>query len=204
MSLRVLLIDKAPVSSGGLLIDKERGRSALLEQALQDLGYEVVARLHSEHDLYDKVGMLNPDIIIIDIQSPDRDTLESMRTISQDMPRPIVMFAEKSDSGLIEASVRAGVSAYVVDGLAAGRLKPIMDVAIARFREFHALRTELDKMRVQLEDRKYIDKAKGLLMKKRGISEEEAYHSLRKLAMDRNKRIGEMARDLIALMDVLG
>lgn len=187
-----------------LLIDKERGRSALLEQALQDLGYEVVARLHSEHDLYDKVGMLNPDIIIIDIQSPDRDTLESMRTISQDMPRPIVMFAEKSDSGLIEASVRAGVSAYVVDGLAAGRLKPIMDVAIARFREFHALRTELDKMRVQLEDRKYIDKAKGLLMKKRGISEEEAYHSLRKLAMDRNKRIGEMARDLIALMDVLG
>ena len=187
-----------------LLIDKERGRSALLEQALQDLGYEVVARLHSEHDLYNKVGMLNPDIIIIDIQSPDRDTLESMRTISQDMPRPIVMFADKSDSSLIEASVRAGVSAYVVDGLAAGRLKPIMDVAIARFREFHALRTELDKMRVQLEDRKYIDKAKGLLMRKRGITEEEAYHSLRKLAMDRNKRIGEMARDLIALMDVLG
>ena len=187
-----------------LLIDKERGRSALLEQALQDLGYEVVARLHSEHDLYNKVGVLNPDIIIIDIQSPDRDTLESMRTISQDMPRPIVMFADKSDSSLIEASVRAGVSAYVVDGLAAGRLKPIMDVAIARFREFHALRTELDKMRVQLEDRKYIDKAKGLLMKKRGITEEEAYHSLRKLAMDRNKRIGEMARDLIALMDVLG
>jgi len=187
-----------------LLIDKERGRSALLEQALQDLGYEVVARLHSEHDLYNKVGMLNPDIIIIDIQSPDRDTLESMRTISQDMPRPIVMFADKSDSSLIEASVRAGVSAYVVDGLAAGRLKPIMDVAIARFREFQALRTELDKMRVQLEDRKYIDKAKGLLMKKRGITEEEAYHSLRKLAMDRNKRIGEMARDLIALMDVLG
>ena len=187
-----------------LLIDKERGRSALLEQALQDLGYEVVARLHSEHDLYNKVGMLNPDIIIIDIQSPDRDTLESMRTISQDMPRPIVMFADKGDSSLIEASVRAGVSAYVVDGLAAGRLKPIMDVAIARFREFHALRTELDKMRVQLEDRKYIDKAKGLLMRKRGITEEEAYHSLRKLAMDRNKRIGEMARDLIALMDVLG
>ena len=187
-----------------LLIDKERGRSALLEQALQDLGYEVVARLHSEHDLYNKVGVLNPDIIIIDIQSPDRDTLESMRTISQDMPRPIVMFADKSDSSLIEASVRAGVSAYVVDGLAAGRLKPIMDVAIARFREFHALRTELDKMRVQLEDRKYIDKAKGLLMRKRGITEEEAYHSLRKLAMDRNKRIGEMARDLIALMDVLG
>ena len=187
-----------------LLIDKERGRSALLEQALQDLGYEVVARLHSEHDLYNKVGVLNPDIIIIDIQSPDRDTLESMRTISQDMPRPIVMFADKGDSSLIEASVRAGVSAYVVDGLAAGRLKPIMDVAIARFREFHALRTELDKMRVQLEDRKYIDKAKGLLMRKRGITEEEAYHSLRKLAMDRNKRIGEMARDLIALMDVLG
>jgi len=187
-----------------LLIDKERGRSALLEQALQDLGYEVVARLHSEQDLYNKVGMLNPDIIIIDIQSPDRDTLESMRTISQDMPRPIVMFADKSDSSLIEASVRAGVSAYVVDGLAAGRLKPIMDVAIARFREFQALRTELDKMRVQLEDRKYIDKAKGLLMRKRGITEEEAYHSLRKLAMDRNKRIGEMARDLIALMDVIG
>ena len=187
-----------------LLIDKERGRSALLEQALQDLGYEVVARLHSEHDLYNKVGVLNPDIIIIDIQSPDRDTLESMRTISQDMPRPIVMFADKSDSSLIEASVRAGVRAYVVDGLSAGRLKPIMDVAIARFREFQALRTELDKMRVQLEDRKYIDKAKGLLMRKRGITEEEAYHSLRKLAMDRNKRIGEMARDLIALMDVLG
>jgi len=186
-----------------LLIDKERGRSALLEQALQDLGYEVVARLHSEHDLYNKVGMLNPDIIIIDIQSPDRDTLESMRTISQDMPRPIVMFADRSDSNLIEASVRAGVSAYIVDGLAAGRLKPIMDVAIARFREFQALRTELDKMRVQLEDRKYIDKAKGLLMRKRGITEDEAYHSLRKLAMDRNKRIGEMARDLIALMDVL-
>ena len=186
-----------------MLIDQNRSRVAILEQALLDNGYEVVARTSLEDNLLQRISETKPDIIIVDMESPDRDTLESMRSISRDQPKPIVMFTERSDQISINEAVKAGVSAYVVDGMNPGRLNAIMEVAIARFREYQALRNELEETRSRLEDRKLIDKARGILMKHKNMSEDEAYNVLRKMAMDRNIRIGEAARNIITVIDLL-
>jgi response regulator NasT len=143
-------------------------------------------------------------VIIIDIESPDRDTLENMRHITRENPKPIIMFAEKGASEIIQTAIQAGVSAYVVDGLSRNRVKPILDVAIARFREFQALRNELAEAKNKLADRKVIDRAKGILIEKYGMTEEQAYVSLRKMAMNRNLRIVEVSRNVIAMLEVLG
>lgn len=187
-----------------LLCDKDRGRAALLERALCDAGYSVIARLDDTGNLDAEVAHHQPDVIIIDLDSPDRDTLEQMRTISREQPRPIVMFAEDDDSGTINQAIKAGVSAYVVDGLSGKRVRPVMEVAIARFREYQALREELAQARSSLEERKVIEQAKGLLMQQRAMSENEAYQALRKLAMDQGKKLPEVARNVIAIMQLLG
>lgn len=187
-----------------LLCDADRGRAALLEQALADAGYCVIARLGDAANLHAAVARHQPDVIIIDLDSPDRDTLEQMRSISRDQPRPIVMFAEDGASGTIEQAIQAGVSAYVVDGLSGKRVRPVMEVAIARFREYQALREELARAKTSLEERKVIEQAKGLLMQQRGMSENEAYQALRKLAMDQGKKLPEVARNVIAIMELLG
>lgn len=189
--LRVLLIDRSP------------GRAAILKQALKDAGYVVAAKLTGVVDLYNEVERIEPDVIIIDLESPDRDTLEQMREISRDRPKPVVMFADDDDSDTIRQAVKAGVSAYVVDGLAGKRVKPLMEVAIARFREYQALREELAEAKSTLAERKLVDKAKGLLMQRRGMSEDEAYKALRKMAMDSNKRIAEVAENILAVADLL-
>lgn len=191
MSLRVLIIDSSPE------------RATILEQALSDSSYAVVGRFTSSDNLTARVTELKPDIIIIDIESPDRDTLENMRHITRDNPKPIVIFAEQGDSEIIQSAIRAGVSAYVVDGLSKNRVKPVIDVAIARFREFQALQNELTETKNKLADRKFIDKAKGMLIEKYRMSEEEAYGALRKMAMNRNQRIAEVARNVIAMMEML-
>jgi response regulator NasT len=191
MSLRVLIIDSS------------LERSAILEQALNDANHEVVGRFASSASLTAKVTELKPDIVIIDIESPDRDTLENMRHVTRDNPKPIVMFAEQGDSETIQSAIRAGVSAYVVDGLSKNRVKPVMDVAIARFREFQALQNELIEVKNKLADRKFIDKAKGMLIEKYRMTEEDAYSALRKMAMNRNQRIAEVARNVIAMLDTL-
>lgn len=189
--LRVMLVDQSP------------GRSAILEQALHDAGHQVIARLNGQANLLKQVQDIAPDIILIDMESPDRDTLEHLRTISRDQPKPIVLFAERSDSTTTAAAIRAGVSAYVVDEVNPKRLKPIMEVAIARFREFQALRRELEETRNKLAERKVIEKAKGLLMTRKDLDEEQAYQALRKMAMDRNQRLAEVARNVIAVMELL-
>ena len=186
-----------------MLIDAHSGRSAILEQALSDAGYWITVRTASTDRLLQQVREARPDVILIDIDLPDRDTLEQLREIGQDQPRPIVMFAERSDPETTAAALRAGVSAYVVDDLNPRRLKPIMDVAIARFREYQALRRELEETRSRLAERKVVEKAKGLLMAQRNLNEEEAYQTLRKLAMDRNQRIGEVARTVVSLLEML-
>ncbi len=180
------------------------GRAAILEQALTDAGYEVAERITTCHDLPAQVRRIEPDVIIIDLDSPDRDTLENMRIISRDQPKPVVMFAADDDAGTIHEAVRAGVSAYVVDGLAGHRVKPVMEVAIARFREYQALRSELEETRNTLAERKVVDKAKGIIMRQRGVSEGEAYQLLRRAAMDSNQRIAEVARNLIRAAELLG
>lgn len=187
-----------------VLVDDDSGRSAILEQALTDHGYQVVARIEGSRDLNEAVARHAPDVVICDMASPDRDTLESMRQVSRDNPRPIVMFAEKSDQNTISQAISAGVSAYVVDGVEPRRLNSIMDVAIARFREYQALRKELHDTRTKLADRKDVDMAKGLLMKHKGMEEEQAYAALRKMAMDSNKSIGEVSRNLITAAQLLG
>lgn len=188
--LRVMLVDDLPA------------RAALLEQALRDQQFEVVARLATAAGLADEVASLEPDVIIIDIDSPDRDTLEHMASLHRDNPRPVVMFAGEGETATIERAVRAGVSAYIVDGLNPGRVRTIVDVAIARFREYQALRRELEEMRTQLADRKQIDRAKALLMRHRKMSEEAAYKAMRKMAMDRGQRLPEVAANIIAVFDL--
>ena len=187
-----------------MLVDEDPSRTAVLERALQDNGYDVVARIGTKEDLLDRVRTIQPDVIIIDMQSPDRDTLESMHMINREQPRPVVMFAEKSDQVTITEAVKAGVSAYVVDGLNAKRIQPIMEVAIARFREYQTLRNELAKTKSDLADRKLIDKAKGMIMAQRKCSEDDAYKALRKLAMDRNEKLVEVAKSVIEIAKLFG
>lgn len=187
-----------------LLVDETFERAALLKRALLDAGCKIAGHVSSSADLPGLVAELKPDLIILDMESPDRDTLENLCIIRRDQPRPIVMFTHDNDSDKIRAAISAGVSAYVVDGLKSERLRPIMDVAIARFNEFQAMQADLEKAESQLSARKDIERAKGILMKQRGWSEEEAYQALRKAAMDKGSRLADVARQLIEITDLLG
>lgn len=191
MALKVIIIDQNP------------DRTAVLEQAMLDLGHKVVALLGANDDILTAVHQNKPDVILIDMALPDRDTLEAMRLITNEIPRPIVMFAEQSDSQTINEAIASGVSAYVVDGLDPRRLRPIMDVAIARFKEHQALKSELETTRNQLAERKDIERAKGILMRAKNLDEPAAYAALRKMAMDRNARLIEIARMLITAEELL-
>ena len=186
-----------------LLMDETVERAALLKHALQHAGCHIVGHVFDSSGLSGLVRELKPDVIILDTESPDRDTLEHICVISRDQPRPIVMFTHDDDNQKIQAAIRAGVSAYVVNGLESERLLPIMEVAIARFHEFQALRQGLEKAEGQLADRKDIERAKGLLMKQRGWSEQESYQALRKMAMDRNVKLAEVARQIVTVAELL-
>ena len=184
-------------------MDETVERAALLKHALQEAGCCIVAHVFDCTDLSGLVRDLTPDIIILDTESPDRDTLEHICVISRDQPRPIVMFTHDDDSNKIQAAIRAGVSAYVVNGLERERLWPIMEVAMARFHEFQSLRHDLEKAENQLASRKEIERAKGILMKQRGWSEEESYQALRKMAMDKSLKLVDVARQIVSVADLL-
>jgi response regulator NasT len=189
--LRIMLVDRLPE------------RTNTVEQALCAAGHQVVARVMAGGDLAADVAAVSPDVIIIDIDSPDRDTLEHMRTISRERPRPVVMFTNDDNASIIRSAVRAGVSAYVVDGLHASRVLPVLEVAIARFEEFQAMRDELEQTKSTLAERKLVEKAKGILMRQTRMDEEAAYKAMRKMAMDRNIKIVDLARTLIAAAELL-
>lgn len=184
-----------------MIVDHDPGRGAILEQALTDAGHAVVARLNDESMLLRAIAEHQPDMVVIDMEAPGRDTLEQLREVGRDNPKPIVLFSNNRDRDYIRQAVQAGVSAYVVDGLSKERVMPIVEVAMARFREFQALRRELDETRMQLADRKVVDKAKGILMQRKGWTEAQAYQLLRKTAMNRGIRIAEVARTLLSLED---
>lgn len=186
-----------------LLVDENAERAELLKSALHESGYTVSLHVGVMAQLLAQVRAVEPDVIIIDRDSPDRDTLEHVCMVTRDQPRPIVMFADDGDRMAIRAAVDAGVSAYVVGGLKAERIRPIVDVAIARFEQFQAMRQELDQTRTNLAERKQIERAKGIVMKSRGVSEDEAYVLLRKLAMERNQRIAEVSENVIAMAELL-
>ena len=185
------------------IVDDDNNRSIILEKALEDAGYEVIAVLSSKDNLLMHIEQRQPDVIIVDLESPNRDSLESMRIVTQHNPKPIVMFTNDADDDMISEAINAGVSAYVVDGFNESRIQPIMNVAIARFREFQALRSELEKTKSSLEERKIIEKAKGIVMAQRQCNEDEAYQILRNLSMDNNKRIVEIAEQLVSITDAL-
>ena len=187
-----------------MVIDDAAERAELVQRALRSAGYEVIAHVASTFELHRRVSELKPDVIIIHTESPDRDTLEHLSLMNRDAPRPVVMFTNDSDNRKIREAVHAGVSAYVVDGLAAERVKPIIDVAVARFEQFQALRRELEESEGKLADRKLVERAKGILMKGAKLGEEEAYRALRKQAMDRNLQLVEVARQVIAVSELLG
>ena len=186
-----------------LLVDEDAERAELLKSALHESGYTVSLHVGAMAQLLAQVRAAEPDVIIIDRDSPDRDTLEHVCMVTRDQPRPIVMFADDGDRMAIRAAVDAGVSAYVVGGLKAERIRPIVDVAIARFEQFQAMRQELDQTRTSLAERKQIERAKGIVMKSRSVDEEQAYVLLRKLAMDRNQRLAQVAENVIVMAELL-
>jgi response regulator NasT len=191
-----------------LVVDESDERAALLGEALAAAGHEVVASLSSPLELLRAVDALRPDVIVIDTESPTRDVLEHVVIVSQSSPRPIVMFSSDAGGEAIREAVRAGVSAYVVDGLDGSRVNSIVEVACARFeeyqREFQRLKIELAEANLKLSERKQVERAKGLLMQSRGLSEDDAYHALRKLAMSKKLRLGDVAQRLIDTAELLG
>jgi response regulator NasT len=187
-----------------LVVDESLERTALLTAALTSAGHEVAAALTSPLELLRTVESLKPDVIVIDTDSPTRDVLEHLVVVSQSSPRPIVMFATDSGGEAIRQAVRAGVSAYVVDGLDATRVNTIVAVACARFEEFQRLRMELAEANLKLSDRKLIERAKGLLMQSRSLSEDDAYQALRKLAMSKKMRLGDVAQQVLDAAELLG
>jgi response regulator NasT len=187
-----------------LVVDESAERAEILREGLRRAGHEVTASLTSASALLKTIEALEPDVIVIDTESPSRDVLEHLVVMSQHTPRPVVMFATDRAPETIREAVRAGVSAYVVDGLDPARVKTIVDVAVARFEDFQALRTQLAQANLKLSERKLVERAKGMLMKTRGLDEDAAYALLRKVAMDRKLKIAEVARQLVDSAELLG
>ena len=186
-----------------LVIDESQQRAVEICTGLIQAGHQVAAVLPSALELIDRIEEIKPDIILIETESPSRDTLEHLGVMSQTMPRPVVMFSQDGDSETIRSAVKAGVAAYVVDGFEIGRLRPVVDVAVARFEEHQALRRELADASRKLSERKAIEKAKGILMKSRGMDEDAAYAALRKLAMEKSQPLGKVAANLIEMANLL-
>src|SRR5499425_2474405 len=190
-SPKIVIVDESPI------------RAAILQEGLREAGYTSVVRIGEMQSLLSRIYALDPDVIVIDLENPSRDILEQMFQVSRAVRRPIAMFVDQSDAASIQASVDAGVSAYIVDGLKKERLKPILDLCISRFNAFARLQDELDRTKTALEERKVIDRAKGILMKAKNLTEEEAYTLLRKTAMNEKKKIVEIAQSVITAAELL-
>jgi two-component system, response regulator / RNA-binding antiterminator len=185
--LRIAVIDKNPL------------RAAVLEEGLRAAGHTSVVHIDDTAELLERIRAIDPDVILIDLESPSRDILVQMFKVSRSVARPVAMFVDRSDAAMIDA----GVSAYIVDGLRKDRVKPILDTTISRFNAFAKLKKELEMAKTQLEDRKAIDRAKALVMRAKAIPEEQAYALMRQVAMNENKKIAEVARSIITAAELL-
>jgi two-component system, response regulator / RNA-binding antiterminator len=190
-SLRIVIVDESAI------------RAAILEQGLREAGYVHVMRIAETANLLKRVYAIDPDVIVIDLENPSRDILEQMFQMSRVVKRPVAMFVDQSDAQSIRLAVDAGVSAYIVDGMKKERIKTILDLCISRFNAFSRLQDELDRARSALDERKVIDRAKGILMKARGLTEEEAYALMRRTAMNENKRIADLAQSIVTAAELL-
>lgn len=186
-----------------VIVERDRERAHLIVDALRQAGEHDIFVIAEETGLARRIAERKPDLVLIDLANPSRDVLEELTLASGPMERPVAMFVDRSDPGLTKAAIEAGVSAYVVDGLRADRIRPILDAAIARFHLFQRMRSELAATRAALEERKVIDRAKGVLMRMRGLSEDEAYALLRRTAMDQKRRIADVAQALVTAADLL-
>ncbi|MGK0370799.1 MAG: response regulator NasT [Glaciecola sp.] len=186
-----------------LLIDDNESRANAVKDALSESRYKIKHLRSSGVSLLKQVDELQPDMVVIDIESPDRDILDSLHMLSSFNPKPIVMFSETEDSDFITESVRCGVSAYVVGDTDPKRVRPILDAALARFKEFHDMKKALEETRSELAARKTVDQAKRLLMQKKQMSEPDAFHAMRKMAMDSGQKLEDVAKSLLAMLKVL-
>lgn len=186
-----------------LVVDSSRERAADVCAAVALAGHQVAAVLSNALDLSEQVLATKPDVIFIQADSPSRDTLEHLAIMNRDCPRPVLLFSQDSDSSAIRRAVKAGVSSYVVDSVSSERLDSLVEVAIAQFEAFQHLRAERDDATRKLSERIVVDKAKGLLMKARGLDEDAAYHALRKLAMERGRKLADVAQDVIDMANLL-
>jgi response regulator NasT len=190
-SPKIVIVDESPI------------RAAILEEGLREAGYVDVQHIREMHNLLARIYALDPDVIVIDLENPSRDVLEQMFQVSRAVRRPVAMFVDQSDAESARASVEAGVSSYIVDGLKKERIKPILDLCISRFNAFSKLQDELERTKSALEERKIIDRAKGIVMKLKGLNEEEAYVLLRSTAMREKKKLGEIAQSIITAAELL-
>jgi response regulator NasT len=201
-TLRIVVVNTAP-GSGEHAMAAQAGRNTALRIGLLESGYDIVASLPADIFLPERIAQIQPDMIIIDSESDARDVLEHIVIATRDEPRPIVLFTDDQDQSSMDAAIDAGVSAYIVAGLQAERVKPVLDVALARFRRERRLLGELSDTRRQLADRKLVERAKGVLMAKSGITEEQAYQKLRSMAMNRNLKLAEVAQRILDVEDLL-
>lgn len=189
-SLKIVIVDESPI------------RAAILEDGLREAGFTQVQRIEETRNLLSRIYALDPDVILIDLENPSRDELEQMFQMSRIVKRPIAMFVDQSDTASIQASVDAGVSAYIVGNLQKDRIKTILDLCISRFNAFSRLQSELEEAKDALQERKIIDRAKGVLMKAKGLTEDQAYTLMRKTAMNENKKIAEIAQSVVTAAEL--
>lgn len=189
--LRIMIVDANPV------------RASIIEEGLREAGFADLVKLAATNGLVAAIEAHDPDVVVIDLEDPSRDALADMFLVSRHVKRPITMFVDQSDTASIEAAVEAGVSAYIVDGLKKERMRPILDTCISRFNAFRRLREELDEARSQIEERKVVDKAKAIVMRLKGLPEDEAYALMRRTAMNEKRKIVEIARSIITAAEVL-
>lgn len=187
-----------------MLVNYNTIESTPITTALNELEYRVLYLTAAGENTVQQIAEANPDIVVVDTSAPHEKLLQTVNEISQQSPRPIVMFSEQGDSDTIAQATQAGVSAYVLNNTQNHRIQSILDAAVARFKEMQALKLELNETRSKLDERKTIDRAKGLLMSKRALSENEAYRLLQTKAMEQNKKIGEVAKNIIAMAELIG
>lgn len=187
-----------------IVVEEDRARAIDIIDGLRDGGWSDVTVFGETSALARRLAESEPDLVLIDLANPSRDMLENLSAASGARDRPVAMFVDRSDDEMTHAAMRAGLSAYVVDGLAKERIKPVLETAIARFQVISQMRAELDAAKQALSDRKTIDRAKGLLMRAKGISEDEAYQVLRKAAMDQGRRLIDVAEALVTAAELLG
>jgi two-component system, response regulator / RNA-binding antiterminator len=186
-----------------LVIDENAIRASIIEEGLREAGHAKVTVVHEVNGIARIIETLQPDVIVIDLENPNRDMMEHLFQLTRTVGRPIAMFVDRSDTASIEAAVEAGVSAYIVDGLKKERVKPILDMAVSRFNAFSRLQRELADAKSALEERKIIERAKGILMKMRGLSEEQAFALLRQTAMNEKKKISDIAQSVVTAAGLL-